>query len=91
MSNDNKEKRKYILRLSRNTGGKAGKGHNRTRSIQIWYLESYVVKHIRFKVGDYASYKAAMDKAIKYCGKVQIKKGEWVGNYTDETPVNYIP
>lgn len=44
------------------SGGKAGKGYNKTSTIQVWQ-GSQIVKQIRFTVLDEASRKRAYEKA----------------------------
>lgn len=66
--------KKYTIKYARPSGGKAGKGHNETSTVQIIYL-NFILKHIRFKVGNIDSKKEAVRKAIEYCiGTHEAKK-----------------
>lgn len=56
----------YALKFARNTGGKAGKGRNKTSTVQVVQRvgEGYrVLKQFRFRVGDIASQRRAVDRA----------------------------
>lgn len=44
------------------SGGKAGKGHNKTSTVQVMD-GNMLVKQFRFKVGDSESYRKAREKA----------------------------
>lgn len=56
----------YSVRLARSSGGKAGKGNNKTSTIQVWYEGYLVVKQIRYNVGDKESEGIAIKKAVSY-------------------------
>lgn len=59
-----------IIRHALSTGGKAGKGHNKTSTIQVFDTETWcIVKSFRYTVGDRESYRTAVEKANKLCGK----------------------
>lgn len=69
MSADN-----IIIRRAKRTGGKAGKGYNKTSTIQVLEVhEDYYVKlaQFRFKTDDIESYYAAIDKARQYVEKTR--------------------
>lgn len=59
----------YTIRLARQTGGKAGKGYNKTSTVQI--VEKFgfdgllerVVKMVRYEVGKPGELEKAIDKA----------------------------
>lgn len=61
-------------------GGKAGKGHNVTATIQVreWLQPpNYLLKkQIRYKVNDHQSMLKAIDKAKKFIDELVIKEGE---------------
>ncbi len=57
--------REYVIRLAKQSCGKAGKGHNKTSTVQVIY-ESCIVKAFRFFVDDPASRAAAWRKAKEY-------------------------
>ena len=60
---------KYFIRHARPTGGKAGKGRNKTTSFQITeYSESgyYVLKSYKFKVNDYGARAEALKKCLLF-------------------------
>lgn len=63
----NVEYKGYMIRQALSTGGKAGKGHNKTSSFLIHPKEfrpgNYKTVTIRFKVGNPASYQDAIAKA----------------------------
>lgn len=52
----------YEIRSARPTGGKAGRGLNKTSTIQV-LLSNQVMKAFRFKVGDAASFDRATTTA----------------------------
>lgn len=52
----------YTIRLARQTGGKAGKGHNKTSTVQV-FQDSMIVKQFRFLTNDPESLKRATEKA----------------------------
>lgn len=51
----------YIIRLP-TSGGKAGKGRNRTSTVQV-RKDGFLKAQFRFLVNDATSYRAAMQKA----------------------------
>jgi hypothetical protein len=58
-----------IIKAANQTGGKAGKGFNKTSTIQVIEPHSsysLMKKHFRFEVGNQISMKAAFDKAIAF-------------------------
>jgi len=68
-----------LIRKSKPTGGKAGKGCNRTSTIQVFdQKESRVLKSFRYTVVSRASFRKACDAAIEYAketGEVYIVGG----------------
>ena len=56
----------YTIKLPIQSGGKAGKGYNKTSTIQVIYEGMLAVKQIRYKVGDHESKMAAIKKALEY-------------------------
>lgn len=59
----------YEIRLAKQSGGKAGKGRNKTSTIQVVRISRYsgtVVKQFRFNVGELSSFIAAKTKAEEY-------------------------
>ena len=62
----NSEGKKYRIKLPIQSGGKAGKGHNKTSTIQVVYEGMMAVKQIRYTVRDHESKMAAIEKAIAY-------------------------
>lgn len=51
----------YIIKNAKSTGGKAGKGHNKTSTIQVM-KDNMLIKHFRFLVGNsYSEWKAKED------------------------------
>ncbi len=58
----------YRIKLANQTGGKAGRGRNKTSTVQV-FCGSCIVKQFRFSMIDHESYKAAMMKAKHYIGK----------------------
>lgn len=62
----------HEIRLASKTGGRAGKGKNRTSTVQVWYLNCFVEKQYRFNVDSLESKEKAIFKALCYCmGKVK--------------------
>jgi hypothetical protein len=54
-----------LITLAKQTGGKAGKGHNKTSTIQV--MDGHIViKMFRFKVDSITGYNKALQKAIKF-------------------------
>lgn len=73
--------KKYKVKLPLQSGGKAGKGHNKTSTIQVMYEDSMVVKQIRFIVRDHEGKMKAIRKAIEYViGKAKARE-----YFTEET------
>lgn len=64
--------KQYRIKLPMQSGGKAGKGHNKTSTIQVVYEGVFVVKQIRYNVADILSKNNAIKKALEYA----IGKGE---------------
>lgn len=60
----------FIVHAASKSGGKAGKGRNKTSTVQV-RCDSCVVKQFRYVVGDPASTKAAYDKAGKYAERME--------------------
>ncbi len=58
---------KYKIKLANPTGGKAGKGCNVTSTIQVFYHD-FVIKQVRYKVGDGESFEKAVSKVKRYIG-----------------------
>lgn len=58
--------KEYTIRLARPSGGNAGKGHNKTSTVQVWYDNCLVVKQIRFTVREHETKMNAIEKAIAY-------------------------
>jgi hypothetical protein len=57
---------RYLATLAQQTGGKAGKGFNKTSSIQVYDMNlPRIVKQFRFKVNDSDSFHKASEKAMK--------------------------
>jgi hypothetical protein len=48
------------------SGGKAGRGRNRTGTIQV-RRHGFIIKQYRFVTADFASYQAAFKKAEDFC------------------------
>lgn len=66
----------YVLKTASPTGGKAGKGLNKTSTVQVIdSREMILLKHFRFKVGDPASLARAWAKAWKFYDEHKAKKG----------------
>jgi hypothetical protein len=61
----------YEIRFARQSGGKAGKGCNKTSTVQVLY-GSCIVKQFRFLMGNSQSIEQAIAKAEAY---VITKKG----------------
>jgi len=57
--------KEYTIKLPIQSGGKAGKGYNKTSTIQVMY-EYFLVKQIRYTVADHNSKMEALKKAISY-------------------------
>jgi hypothetical protein len=55
----------YDVRLARSTGGKAGRGHNKTSTVQV-FKDSFLKKQFRYRVGDTESYVRAEQKAWQW-------------------------
>lgn len=67
--------KKYKIKLPIQSGGKAGKGHNKTSTIQVIYEGIMVAKQIRYTVADPASKNKAIKKALEYViGKKEALK-----------------
>jgi len=64
----------YTIFLAKPTGGKAGKGCNKTSTFQV-RSGNCIVKMFRFKMGDYVSRDAALRKAQAWI-KQQAKAEE---------------
>ncbi len=60
----------YRIKKANPTGGKAGKGRNKTSTVQVLY-RSCVVKQFRYFVGDGKGFMDAWEKAIAYTKKTQ--------------------
>jgi hypothetical protein len=58
--------KKYIVKHPLQTGGKAGKGNNKTSSIQVMYNDMRI-KNIVYTISDILSQHVAIKKAIDYC------------------------
>jgi hypothetical protein len=52
----------YTIRAARSTGGKAGKGRNKTSTVQV-LKDDMLVKAVRFKVDSAESWTKARTKA----------------------------
>jgi hypothetical protein len=59
-------KKEYLVKYANKTGGKAGKGHNKTSTVQVLY-NHVIMKHIRYNVNDHESLMKALLKAMTYC------------------------
>lgn len=56
----------YHIQTARNTGGKAGKGCNKTSTIQVYEVigdMGFLKKHFRFAINDPKGYAKAQEKA----------------------------
>lgn len=56
----------YLVKDARRTGGKAGKGHNKTSTVQVLYC-SMLIKQVRYKIGESGSRREAWAKALACC------------------------
>ena len=66
---------RYTIRLAKQTGGKAGKSHNKTSTIQVFYKRySLVVKSFRFDTDFTTDGLLSKEKAIKKA--IQFAKKE---------------
>lgn len=71
---DDAEK-KYTVKLAAQTGGKAGKGNNKTSTVQVIYQDVMMTKQVRYKINDMLSMITAIEKAISYAiGTKEAKK-----------------
>lgn len=67
--------KQYRIKLPIQSGGKAGKGHNKTSTIQVIYEGMMVVKQIRYTVANPSSKNEAIKKALEYTvGKKEALK-----------------
>ena len=58
------------IKHARPTGGKAGKGHNKTSTIQVFDNETNcIVKQFRYSVDSTVSWKKALAKAKDYLSR----------------------
>lgn len=65
---------RYTIREAKRTGGKAGKGHNKTSTIQVYYKRYYiVVKSFRYTMNDMVSKERAIEKAVAFARQEIIK------------------
>lgn len=56
-----------VIKTAKQTGGKAGKGYNKTSTIQVIHLESgMLLKQYRFNMDDPMSLNAAYSKADSF-------------------------
>jgi hypothetical protein len=62
----------YTVKLAKQTGGKAGKGHNKTSTVQVIY-KSFIIKHIRYKTDSLESKMEAINKGIDYATRNRSK------------------
>lgn len=63
----------HVIKHARQTGGKAGKGRNRTSTVQVLKeIGEYdvLVKHFRYVVGDRESELRAFRKAVEHIDKL---------------------
>jgi len=65
--------RGYVIKTANPTGGKAGKGFNKTSTVQVLNQDNMLIKHFRYQVGDPASYLTAVFMALTYVDEL-IKK-----------------
>ena len=66
----------YIINQARTTGGKAGKGRNKTSTIRV-LEDNRILKQFRFKVGDFSNRDVAIRKAVSFIDNVKAPaKGE---------------
>lgn len=48
----------FIIKMANPTGGKAGKGHNKTSTVQVFNTDTNcIIKSIQYKVNDPLSFK----------------------------------
>ena len=69
----------YAIQPARATGGKAGKGCNKTSTLQVVVPGNgtyQVVKMFRFKVGDRRSYARAQARAVAWCAQAQSQAND---------------
>jgi len=59
------DSKQYEVRLAKQSGGKAGKGRNKTSTVQVLY-RSCIVKLFRFDLDETGSFRKAWDKAKQY-------------------------
>lgn len=59
----------YVIKNPAPSGGKAGKGHNVTSTIQVKHKDMFVVKHFRYKMFAIESKHLAIEKAISWVNK----------------------
>lgn len=59
---------KYRIQKALPTGGKAGKGHNKTSTIQV-VKDNLIVKQFRYRIDSIESLAAAQAKAKAYVDK----------------------
>jgi hypothetical protein len=81
--------KEYTIRLARPSGGKAGKGHNKTSTVQVWYDNCMVVKQIRFTVREHETKMNAIEKAISYVSGQKIAK-EYFSDLSTVIPADDI-
>jgi hypothetical protein len=74
----------YLIGKAKDTGGKAGKGRNKTSTLQVFVLAGgryWKCKQFVFEVGNRESYQGAIDKAR-----------EWIDNNPAATvAAHYLP
>jgi hypothetical protein len=58
----------YTIKLANQTGGKAGKGHNKTSTVQV-IKDGCLVKQFRYTVDNPASFMEASRKAIEFANR----------------------
>jgi len=56
----------YTIKLAKQSGGKAGKGYNKTSTIQVMDDNNCIKKAFRYNIGSSESYYTAYDKAVHY-------------------------
>lgn len=56
----------YLICLARSTGGKAGRGLNKTSTAQV-FEGDFLVKQFRFEVASIASRTLAIERAHEFC------------------------
>ena len=60
-------KRMLKIKYAKKTGGKAGKGHNKTSTIQIFDMDTNcIVKQFRYDMNSIISHQKAIKKAQEY-------------------------